>query len=349
MMACQLLTVGLAEEKRIVKARHVHAGLVAAQRRDVDRQAGRARKQPARRIHARRNAQRHAAAQARIDLGEVWHAILEHALHRDRPGRRQGAGDPHTGIGNRRVVDCDTLGDLARAHFDAPARHHAQHRAFEIAHHVAGDLGAGQVFFDDRVGHVLGKKGQLARVAHHKGVLRGAAVARLDEQRVLGLRRVELAGQPCARGGEAQAAEELRGAPLIGGNGDGRLGRHRQARAGRLEDGALPGQDGDVGVDQREDQANTLARADRGQGWHVVGRGKARHHVAAVGHLNGRRERVDIGDHDVAGQAQRIEGAAKRAQQLDAPAGAGEEDVHYYTMCIRGGSACIICGKSVIL
>ena len=50
-----------------------------------------------------------------------------------------------------------------------------------------------------------------------------------------------------------------------------------------------------------------------------------------------------------AGQAQRIEGAAKRAQQLDAPAGAGEEDVHYYTMCIRGGSACIICGKSVIL
>src|SRR2546429_1477379 len=83
-------TILLAQEQRLVVARHIQADLVAAERRRVHLHAGGVGQKPLRRAHARGEAQRRAAAEARIDLGERRAAVVaQQALHRGRAARAE--------------------------------------------------------------------------------------------------------------------------------------------------------------------------------------------------------------------------------------------------------------------
>src|SRR5262249_40949596 len=96
-MACHPLTLGSAEEERVVEPGQVEPGLIAPEARDLDGNARGPGQQVARRVRPRGDAEGHAAAQARVDLREARRVVLEDALQRERSDRGQGLGDLEAG------------------------------------------------------------------------------------------------------------------------------------------------------------------------------------------------------------------------------------------------------------
>src|SRR5947208_14432171 len=98
-------TILLAQEQRFVVARHVQADLVAAEGRRGHFHAGGVGQEPLRRSHAGGEAQRRAATEARIDLGERRGPIVaQQALHGDRAPRPERLGDSRALAHDLRVV-----------------------------------------------------------------------------------------------------------------------------------------------------------------------------------------------------------------------------------------------------
>ena len=77
------------------------------------------------------------------------------------------------------------------------------------------------------------------------------------------------------------------------------------------------GQYWDVWIDQGKDQTDAFAPADVYQGRGIVRRGRARDDVKAIYDVRGRRERIDVHGHNVAGQVQRLVGLAKGSDPED--------------------------------
>jgi len=87
------------------------------------------------------------------------------------------------------------------------------------------------------------------------------------------------------------------------------------------------GKERDIGIDQREDRADTLTMADLQQRRHEVRAGEPGHDIGAIGHLEGGGQWVDVQGNHVPGEIQVAIGLAEGAQQLDAASDAGEEKV----------------------
>jgi hypothetical protein len=72
-------------------------------------------------------------------------------------------------------------------------------------------------------------------------------------------------------------------------------------------------------VDRRHHQPDLLRLADAEQLRQEVGVARQRHAVGAVGDVHRRRQRIDVGDDDRAGQAQRAQRMAEGLHQRHAP------------------------------
>ena len=75
----------------------------------------------------------------------------------------------------------------------------------------------------------------------------------------------------------------------------------------------------------RQHRPHAVRGDEVGQRRHVVGARRERHHDAAVGHHQRRRERIRVDRHHVAVPAEAVERLAERAHDVDAQAGAGEQ------------------------
>src|SRR5207244_6694770 len=103
---------------------------------------------------------------------------------------------------------------------------------------------------------------------------------------------------------------------------------HDDAGAGLLEPFAIPRQDGDIRVDEWDDQIDLLRSHDLRQDLHVGWIGERRDEMETIRLPDRGSERIGVGDDDVAIDAQVCIRAPEGAQQLDPSSRAGEEQVH---------------------
>ena len=162
--------------------------------------------------------------------------------------------------------------------------------------HVDRELRTVEIGLDDGVGHVVEEELELAAVAHRERADAAAADARLDEQRKLRVgrqvgRQVRLAPRRSPRSASTRQVVYL--SLQIASS---RAATRRPGSPASAKRAVLLGEQRQLVVDRRHDQADALGAADVRDGVEIAGIGRERHRIRAIGDVDRRRQRIDVGD-----------------------------------------------------
>ena len=198
--------------------------------------------------------------------------------------------------------------------------------ALEVDEHVDRELGCLHERLDERLlaegfDRLDGGR-ERRRVVDAGRAATALAEPRLDERRVADAGRIVVDG----RGGETGRSDCVDETALVATRVDRIGSRHQDARTGRLEARSRAGEDRQLFVAGRHDQADPIVIADPQQRVDERRIVRARYQPSRIGGVERRGERIDIGRDDPSGSGAR-QRVRERPDEEHLARGTGDQDV----------------------